>query len=88
MFRNLVSQSIYKLFLKSLDLGFIKSNKEGQKYISKVNIEFSLILISIIQTDRHWFKYLKHHWNNIIDHGLDIVLVELLVGEEEETSEK
>ena len=61
MFRNLVSQSIYKLFLKSLDLGFIKSDKEGQKYISEVNIEFSLILISIIQTDRHWFKYLKHH---------------------------
>ena len=88
MFRNLVGQPVYKLFLKILDLGFIKSDKERQKYISKVNIEFSLVLISIIQTDWHWFKYLKHHCTNIIDHSLNIVLVKLLVGNEEKTSEK
>ena len=47
MLRNLVSQLIYKLFLKSLDLILIKSDKEGQKDISEVDVEFSLVLVSI-----------------------------------------
>lgn len=84
---NLVDEAVGEALCKRGELLLVEPEQEGEEDVRQIDVEFSLLALRSLQTDRHRLQIIQHCGQRILYKGLNLRQVHLLFSQIQESSE-